>query len=307
MKSIREIRQAAEYAGVRVALAMAASLPLGMARAVGASIGSLAFALGVRRRISVDNVAASLGVSRGAATGIARRSYQNLGRSMMEFSALKHWSRDELLRQVSVEGRENLEAARAAGRGAVIISGHLGCWEFATAVVPALGYPTNLLVGEQTNARVDDVMNEVRRVHGGTIITKQSALKKVLTSLRNNEFVVFLADQDARKGGVMVDFLGRRASVVRGPAMFALRANAPIIVFSVHRDGRRHRIVFEPPIWPNPDLEEEASVLDLTRRHTDALARRIREHPDEYFWPHRRWKTGASQVANSQPVDTRTE
>jgi len=283
-------------------LFLAGSLPLGVARAFGAAAGSLAFALRIRRDVSVDNIIKALGIPQSEATSIARRSYRNLGRSFMEFAAFRRWSRADLLRQVDVEGRENLETARAAGRGAVIISGHLGCWEFGATVVPALGYPTALLVGEQTNARVDDVMNDLRRRHGGAIITRQSALKKVLLALRSNEFVVFLADQDARKGGVMVDFMGRPASTVRGPALFALRAGAPIIPFAVHREGKRHRIIFDPLIWPDPNLEEELSVLDLTRRHTAALSRRIREHPDEYFWPHRRWKTKAPQTPESQPV-----
>ena len=298
----RKVRHWFEYQAVRGALALAGSLPIGVARAIGASVGRLAFALGVRRDVSVDNITASLGVDRKEAATITRRSYENLGRSVMEFSAFRRWSREELLSQVIVDGKEHLERARSAGHGGMVVAGHFGCWELAGATIAALGYPTSFLVGEQSNLRVDEVMNDLRRAQGVGIITRTSALRKVLTALRGNEFVALLADQDARKGGVIVDFLGRPASVVRGPALFAIRAKSPVIPLFIHREGRRHRVIFEAPLWPDPSMGEDAAVEDLTRRHADALARRIREHPEEYFWPHRRWKTGLAQAVKSQQI-----
>lgn len=302
MKTTREIRHDIEYTAVRGALALAALLPLGVARAAGASAGGLAFALRVRRDVSVDNIVRALGVPRSEATRIARRAYQNLGRSMMEFAAFSRWTREEILRETDIEGAEHLSHAREGGRGAVIVAGHFGNWELGGTVIPALGYPNHFVVGEQSNARVDEIMNHVRRAQGSQLIPRSTALRKVMTALRANEFVALLADQDARKGGVIVDFLGRPASTVRGPALFAIRARCPIIPLSVHREGKRFGIIFDPPLWPDPSLGEDDAVRDLTRRHAEALAKRIREHPDEYFWPHRRWKSAAQQVAQPQPV-----
>jgi KDO2-lipid IV(A) lauroyltransferase len=299
MKSARELRHDIEYAAVRGALFVAASFPLGLGRALGASAGSLAYLLGIRKDVSVDNIQKALGVPAGEAARIARRSYQNLGRGMIDFAAFRKWSRQELLAQVNVDGVEHLEAARAAGRGAVIVAGHFGSWEFGGVIIPALGFPTSVIVGEQTNSRVDDVMNDLRSRHNLGLITKASALKKALTTLRNNEFVALLADQDARKGGVIVDFLGRPASTVRGPALFAIRARCPVIPLTVHREGKLHRAVFEAPLWPDPALDEEANVLLLTRYYVDALSQQIRAHPDEYFWPHRRWKSATAQAAQT--------
>ena len=306
MKSTREIRHAVEYAAVRGALGVAGALPPRITHAIGASAGWLAYVLGIRRDVSVDNIMRALSVPEKEAKRIARRSYQNLGRGMMDFAAFGNWSRDELLAQVTVDGIENLTAAREAGRGGVIVAGHFGSWEFGGVIIPALGFPASVIVGEQTNARVDDVMNNLRRVHDLGLITKTSALKKALTTLRNNEFVALLADQDARKGGVIVDFLGRPASTVRGPALFAIRARCPVIPLTVHREGNRHRAIFARPLWPDPAQDEEASVLALTRYYTDELSRRIREHPDQYFWPHRRWKTGAAQVTKEQALTAKS-
>lgn len=301
MKSGREIRHSVEYTAVRGALFLAGSLPLGVARAFGASVGSLAFALGIRRAVSVDNIVRGLGITPREATRIARRSYQNLGRCLMEFAAQRRWSDDDVRSLIAMDGLEHVRAAGAAGHGAIMVSGHFGNWEGAGAALRVYGVPISFLVGEQTNARVDDVINDLRRAQQIGIITRTSALKKVLSTLRNNEVVCLLADQDARKSGVVVEFLGRPASTVRGPAMFAIRANCPIIPFSIHREGKKFRAVIEPPIWRDPSLDEEAAVVVMTQAYTSALERAVREHSDEYFWPHRRWKSTSSQTMPPQP------
>jgi KDO2-lipid IV(A) lauroyltransferase len=158
------------------------------------------------------------------------------------------------------------------------------------AVLRAYGFATDFLVGQQTNPRVDDVINQLRGDLGIGIISRTMSLKKVLQSLKANHLVAMLADQDARSQGIMVDFLGRPASTVRGPALFAIRRNCPLVTGFIHRVGQRHHAFINPPIYP-PDLPEEEAVRFLTQAHVDALAAHIRNYPDEYFWPHRRWKT----------------
>jgi KDO2-lipid IV(A) lauroyltransferase len=300
MKSFREIRQSMEYVAVRGALAVAGSLPLGIARGLGAFVGRLACILRIRRDVCIDNITRALDVNEQEAARIMRRSYENLGRGTMEFAAFRRWSSEDVKRLVRLDGVEHLEAARRAGRGALLLTGHMGSWELTAAVVAAHGFPMSAVIGEQTNARVDDVMNDLRRAQGIGLITRTSALKKVLQALRKNEFVGLLADQDARKGGILVDFLGRPASTVRGPALFAIRAGCPVITMGIHREGRGHVVAYDAPLWPDPAWDEDRAVFELTRHYNDALSRRVRAHPEEYFWPHRRWKSADAQVAQSQ-------
>jgi len=290
---VKRVRHAVEYASVRVALALASSLPLGLARAVGAALGGVAFdVVRVRRAVVIDNIVRGLGVSRRTAARIGRRSYANLGRYLMEFSAQRRLKPDQVRSLVRFEGAEHLDAALAAGRGAVVFGGHYGNWELLGAAMAAYGYPISFLVGEQTNWRVDDVMNELRRRQGIGIITRDVALRKVLRALRENQLVALLGDQDARDAGVFVDFLGRAASTVRGPALFAIRQGCPIVACFIRRAGNgRHTGAVEAPLYADPSLEGEAAIVDLTQRVTDHLATHIRRHPEEYFWAHRRWKT----------------
>jgi len=288
----REIRQAIEFAAVRGALWLAARVPLEAGRRVGVLFGWAAFDLArLRRDTSIANAAASLGVSSRQATKIARASYANLGRCLLEYAAFARLTRAEVVDLVAFEGLENMRRVVEEGKGGLVVDGHLGNWELMGAGLAAHGFPIHFLVGQQTNARVDDVMNDLRRRQGIGIISRSVALRKVMQALADNQIVCILTDQDARKGGVVVDFLGRPASTVRGPALFAIRRGCPILPCFIWREGSRHRAVIESPMFPLPLDDEDEAVRELTQRYTDRITARVREHPDEYFWPHRRWKT----------------
>jgi Kdo2-lipid IVA lauroyltransferase/acyltransferase len=301
MKS-KAFRHSIEYHGVRAALAMAGTLPRWASLRLGATLGSIAFdGMRIRRDVSVANIVRALGVSEPEGVDIARRSYRNMGRALMEFSAFARWTKADIEDLVATEGMEHFDVARRAGKGVVFVTAHYGTWELVGPVMATRGLPVDYLVGEQSNGRVDDVMNDLRRAQGMGILTRTMALKKLARSLAANRIVCMLADQDAGRSGIMVDFLGQPSSTVRGPAMFAVRFGAPIITGFVHREGGRLRMGVNPPAFA-PDLPQDAAIRVLTQHHTDALTTQIRTKPDEYFWPHRRWKTKEVQSSNSQPV-----
>lgn len=274
---------------------LTALLPRGVGLALGALLGWKAYRIfHIRRKVSVENIRVSLdnNLTAREADRIACRSYMNLGRSLVEYGAFRRLSRARVLEMVEIEGLEHFDGALEAGRGAILVTGHFGNWELLGAGIAARGYPVHFLVGEQTNGLVDNLMNDLRRSQNIGIITREVALRKVLRALKDNQFVALLADQDARKAGVFVDFLGRPASTVRGPAMFAVKQNAPIIPGFIWRTaGGKHHARLEPPLWPDPALGGETAVVDLTQRYTDRISAAVRERPTEYFWAHRRWKT----------------
>ena len=291
-KSWREIRQSLEYAAVCGALALAARLPIDAGQRVGAAVGRFAFdVVRMRRAVSIDNIVKSLGVSEKEATRIARASYMNSGRCLLEFSAFARLSPAEILDLVAIEGRENLQRVLAEGKGGIIAAAHLGNWELCGAALTAIGTPLSFLVGQQTNSRVDDVMNDLRRKQNIGIIKRNVALRGVMQALAANQIVAILPDQDARKNGIMIEFLGRPASTVKGPAIFAIRRKCAVLPVFIARQGTRHLMTIEPPLYAIEGADEDARVRDLTQRYTDRFSARVRQHPTEYFWGHRRWKT----------------
>lgn len=299
----RNTRHWIEYGAVRGALALGGLIPIGAGQRMGAVLGRIGFdGLRARRDVSVANIEAALNVGTPEATHIARAAYSNWGRSLMECFAFSHYSKQQVLDLIRFEGMEHIARLQAEGKGGMVIAPHLGNWELWGVGLGANGVPLHFLVGQQTNGRVDDVLNSLRSRHGVGIIKRAVALRRVLQLLGEGQFVATLPDQDARKNGVMVEFLGRPASTVRGPALFAIRRGCPIVPSYIRREGKRHVLTVEAPLYPRAMASEEDAVRDLTQRYSDRITAWVRAHPDEYFWAHRRWKTKASEPASSQPV-----
>lgn len=287
---LRRVRHAIEYGAVMGFGIVARLLPLQSALDLGAGLGWVAFNIfRIRRDVVLSNLRQGIGGDEKALSDIGTRCYENLGRGLVEYLRFPLLSKESALALVKVAGRENLDSALARGKGVMAVTGHFGDWELMGAAVSLMGYPMNFLVGEQHNRKVDDVMNAYRRMAGISIIPMGTAMRKVLTALRRNEMVALLSDQDAHEEGVFVDFLGKPASTPKGPAAFALKTGAALLPAFIVRKWKtgEHTVYFEPPILPN----SSSTIYSLTKSYTDMLERYIKQYPDHWFWPHRRWKT----------------
>ena len=297
MTDLKKLSHYIELAAVKLVKGLVWVLPLSVSRPFGALLGWKAYRIfRIRRRVAVDNVKRALpfATSDAIADRIACASYMNLGRSMMEFVSIERLDAETIRGMVEFESFAPFDDALAAGRGAVLFTGHIGNWELGAAAIWAYGYPIHAVVGRQSNPMVDAEINRARASKYTGIIDRGSAfgLKGAFRALVKNEFVAFVADQDARQHGAFVEFLGRPASTHKGPAQFAVRNNSPVVAGFMHRiDDGKHGIELRPPMWPDRSLDEDTAVVELMQRYTDALADAVRAHPTEYFWAHRRWKT----------------
>jgi len=155
------------------------------------------------------------------------------------------------------------------------------------ALCARLGYPVSFVVASQSNRRVEELMDRIRQSAGVEIIKRRDAIRGVVSALKRGRLVAMLIDQDAHEDGTFAPFFGIPASTPRGPAVFHLRTQAPLIFAQcVRLPGERYRI----------DLErfDTASCTDpdeLTARMSARLEAAVRKTPEQWFWMHRRWKT----------------
>ncbi len=269
-------------------------VPLGALRRGGAGIGWFAYrVLKARRKVVVGNIEKSFpGMPAKEVDAVALESYQQYGMALMEFGAFHSITREKLFDMVDVEGIDNLDKALDHGKGAVLFTGHFGNWELLGAVIGQSGYPLHVTDTNHSNKIVHKLISGLRIKQKMKIISVTEPFSRFNDLLLSNCFVAYLADQDARNHGIFVDFMGRPASTVRGPAIFAIRNGSPIVATFMIRDGYdKHKAVFEEPIWPDPALTGREAVEDLTQRFTGVLEKYVREYPGHYFWMHRRWKT----------------
>jgi Kdo2-lipid IVA lauroyltransferase/acyltransferase len=132
----------------------------------------------------------------------------------------------------------------------------------------------------------------MRRRFGMEIVYQDESPRKLLRALRDGKIVALLADQDVpRLDGVFVPFFGRPAYTPTGPAALAVASGAELVLAHTLRVGRdRHRLVVTEPIAFDRS-DRDRAILEGTRAWCAMLERVIREHPEQWVWMHRRWRT----------------
>ena len=283
-----------DYLLLRLIFLLARPLSFRALQRLGACLGRFCWhVFPFRRDVVLENLTASFGdeLDPEQIRRLARDFYVQLGTTLLEFCGYWRLRPDQLLDLVEVEGAEHIDTLRGFDKGALVVSAHFGNWELIGAWSAAAGFEVSYLAKTQSNLRVDRLQNDLRNRAGVGVIRTGESLKPMIRVLRSGGFIGLLGDQDAGDGGLIMDFLGRPASVFRGTASLAWRLRVPMITaFVVRRPDGRHRLVMGEPVMPDPEWDEETAVRELTRIHTQRLEAIIRKHPDHYFWVHRRWK-----------------
>ncbi len=231
-----------------------------------------------------------LGTGVTTARGIVLRSYRNIGRAVAETLRLPVIA-PNVEQYVTIEGAENLQAALDAGRGAILLLGHLDNWEIANICV-SKRFPLNVVAANQRDHRITDLLMRLRGLSGAHNVQKGQGLKGAIRCLRSGEVLCILLDQDAKENGVVVPFVGEPASTPTGIAKLAARFGSAVIPTHIVRcaDGFSHRVIFEPALR-DPDGgvfgENEKTALRLCN---DRISAWILEHPDQWLlWLYPRW------------------
>lgn len=269
------------------------ALPFRAGSQVGAWLGVLAYRLGIRARVVETQIAHAFPErSVDEVKALARESYVNLGRTSLEAALMAQRSHAELMAEFEqVDGWEHMEAVMAAGRGALIISGHLGNWELGGTYIAARGVPLDAIARHMSNRVFERYLTRVRERFGLRIVFDEHAVRQTPRSIRENRAVGFLSDQGVQGlASTFVPFFGRPAKTPRGPAVFAQRLDVPVIFVASPRlpSGRYRFIVERVTVQRTGDRDADSNAL--VQEYTSRLEYWVRQYPGQYFWQHRRWK-----------------
>jgi KDO2-lipid IV(A) lauroyltransferase len=283
-----------EYALARSLEKAVATMPERASDAFGRSIGRTVYRLGLRRETVEENLRIAFPDKPDSwREDVMRASYEHLGREVAAMLRLSKLDPEAVVERTTTIGWDDLEESLSLGRGVLLVTGHYGNWEIAAAAVASRGIPIAAIVRRQGNRIVDERLQKVRRRLGVENIYQSEAPKRVPRILRENGVVGIVGDQDARRSGIFVPFFGRAASTHRGPALFALRLNAPVFSCVARRlpgDDVRYEVAGEKvPFTPTGVLDDD--VAALTTELAARLEGQIRKDPTQYFWFHKRWKS----------------
>jgi len=288
-KTFKKIMHFLEYCCLMIFGAVLMVMPLKIMYYITELLGLFTFyVLKIRRDVTMENLRNALGDEYGEKElqRIAVRAYVNIGKTFIEMLVIRKFA-GHMLDMVDMPDLHLLKRIIERGRGIIFVSCHFGNWEFIGASLVASGIPMIGVGKRQSNPYVDRLINRTREKLGMIVITHGASIKHLVGTLKRNEAIGLVSDQDAGRDGIFVDFFGRKASTPRGTAQLALKYKAPIVVLMTLRtgNGTYRNIIKEVKI------NNEDTVESVTQRYTKVMEDIIRQYPDQYFWMHRRWKT----------------
>ncbi len=270
---------------------LAAHLPWRWQMALGDGVGRLAWHLVPRRRrITQTNLAHCFPeLSEAEHDALARHHFRHNGRALFE-GALAFFAPVHRLQALitRIDGLEQIEQARTAGKGVVLLGGHFTSMILCGRLL-ALHLPLQIVYKEASNPLSERMARHYRAQHYEGLI-ENTDFRSLVRRLKENRVVWYAPDQDfGRHHGVFAPFFGVATITLTHTARLARLTGAAVVPISYGLDaaGGGYRLTLHPPLDDFPSGDE---VADATR-YNRLLEAFVRERPAEYLWVHRRFKT----------------
>lgn len=220
---------------------------------------------------------------------LLKRHYDHLSMSVVEFLALSGKPEDCLSWVEGVEGEEYLAPLLEPGKGAIILTGHVGNWELLSAWLCRKGVPLSAVVQRNEDPEIESFIDGCRTRAGLKTISKSFGMRGAVKVLRQGGVLGLLMDQHG--GDLVLPFFGYPARTFGGPAAFARLADVPIVPVFAYRTGLfRHRVVIQPPLNLPDGLQSGEFVQAVTADCNAVLEKAILRFPEQWLWLHRRWR-----------------
>lgn len=217
---------------------------------------------------------------------ILREHLAGLGVALFE-TAISWWSSNERIRRITtLTGLEHLDTARAAGRGALLLSAHFNSIEIGCRALAAR-MPLNVMYRPTKNQLIGTFVSSRRAVQTKRAIPRDD-VRTLVKALKEGDVVWYAPDQSFRKKGAqMVTLFGIPAATNTATSRIAGMTNALVLPYFFERlPGGGYRGVIHPPLENFPTDDPVAD----TERFNRLVESEVRRMPEQYLWIHRRFK-----------------
>jgi KDO2-lipid IV(A) lauroyltransferase len=209
--------------------------------------------------------------------------WHNLGRVIGEYPHINAIVKKGRVEFIGLEHLENFD------EGGFLIGAHIGNWEFGPFAALSTGKKVAAIYRPLNNPLLSSLLYRRQETYGGDIYRKgREAALGMVAALRKRQMMCLLVDQQLREG-MVVPFFGHPARTSISHIKIAIKKQAPLFYMRTERlDGCRFRVTISPPVTL-PKMADDATVLEMAITINAEIESWIRQTPEQWFWPHRRW------------------
>ncbi len=201
-----------------------------------------------------------------------------------------------------------LNEVLSRGRGALVVTAHIGDWELMVAAVRRLGHHGAVVGLQRPRDPSADWPVAMRRAYGVRTIPQDASPRRLLEVLHGGGVLGLVTDLEVRRlDGEFLPFLGRPALTMTAPAALARAARVPLVPMRcVARGPGRwdHVLSVEEPLALDTSLPRREATSDLLLRMNQTFERWIRETPEQWAWHQNRWRTAPGEY-DAVPLEER--
>ena len=220
---------------------------------------------------------------------IAKQFYHNMIDTFVESIKFITLSKKQALQRSSANF-DVLDQALSSGKPVFILGCHQFNWEYVNVLYPLhLNVPFIGVYMPIANRAFDRIFYDFRKRYG-TVLVPATQFKNQREELLKGQYVLALAaDQNPGHpaNAFWLQFFGKPAPFVTGPAKGATKADAIVVMAEMQRLKRGHYHFAMRILTESANSFEPAQLAALYRNE---LERVIRQDPANYLWSHRRWK-----------------
>jgi KDO2-lipid IV(A) lauroyltransferase len=288
------VKHSIEYAMLRVLFVVVNILPLRLAMSVGWLIGKFFFHVLRFRRDKAESRLKQVFGDRFTAEErrrIAWLSFRNICFNAVEAARFGKLTPEKLKRLPLYPGIVAMQETYRKNGAFIFSTAHMGNWDLGGVACKLAGIPVFSIARRQKNPLTDDLLNKIRNTTGMDVVLNDSTvLRNVVRRLKAGEVLAILPDVRSGTEALAIDFLGGKANLGAGAALFAQMANCPIYPVALLRRGWTHHEykVFDP-IFPDPTLDKKDDWQRMMQALVSIFDAEIHAHPEQYFWFNKRW------------------
>ncbi|HEX3857195.1 MAG TPA: MMPL family transporter [Verrucomicrobiae bacterium] len=246
-----------------------------------------------RREIVIQNLLPALNGDRPAAT---RKSRELITQFFLKITDLWRYESgvpfDRWLGEWN--GWEHFQAAHARGKGVLLVTPHLGNWEFGGAFLVQHGYQLLVLTQPEPDQKLTELRQQSRAQRGvETLVVGEDAFAfiEIIKRLQAGATVALLVDRPPATTAVNVNLFGQPFPASIAAAELARASGCAIVPVYIVRQPNGHLAHILPEIiYDRAAIGNRDARVQLTQEILRAFEPAIRQHLDHWFhfvpvWP----------------------